>query len=47
VQEIVALPDQIRGYEEIKLASVRKVKAAAAEKLSTLKLRQVDPVASM
>jgi len=47
VGEIVALPDQIRGYEDIKLASVRQVKAAAAEKLSGLKLRQVSPVATM
>jgi indolepyruvate ferredoxin oxidoreductase len=36
-REILALPDQIRGYEEIKLASVRKVKALAAEKVSALK----------
>ncbi len=35
-QELVALPDQIRGYEEIKLASVRRVKALAAEKLTAL-----------
>jgi indolepyruvate ferredoxin oxidoreductase len=31
-QEIAALPDQIRGYENIKLESIRKVKALAAEK---------------
>ena len=36
-QEIVALPGQIRGYENIKLASIRKVKALAAEKLSALR----------
>jgi indolepyruvate ferredoxin oxidoreductase len=30
--EIAALPDQIRGYENIKLESIRKVKALAAEK---------------
>jgi indolepyruvate ferredoxin oxidoreductase len=28
-QEIAALPDQIRGYENIKLESIRKVKALA------------------
>ena len=31
--EIVSLPDQIRGYEEIKLESIRRVKAEAASKL--------------
>jgi len=36
-QEIVALPGQIRGYENIKLASIGKVKALAAEKVSVLK----------
>jgi indolepyruvate ferredoxin oxidoreductase len=36
-QEIVALPTQIRGYENIKLASVRTVKALAAEKISAMK----------
>ncbi|MGA3041941.1 MAG: indolepyruvate ferredoxin oxidoreductase family protein, partial [Bryobacteraceae bacterium] len=36
-QEIVALPGQIRGYENVKLASIRKVKGQAAEKLSALK----------
>jgi indolepyruvate ferredoxin oxidoreductase len=41
-QEIVALPAQIRGYEIIKLASVRKVKALAAEKLSALKQKLVQ-----
>jgi indolepyruvate ferredoxin oxidoreductase len=41
-QEIVALPAQIRGYENIKLASIRKVKALAAEKLSALKQRLVQ-----
>ena len=35
-REIVALPDEIRGYENIKLASVRKVKALAAEKLGAI-----------
>ncbi len=40
-QEIAALPDQIRGYEHIKLASIRKVRMLAAEKLSALKARPV------
>ena len=42
-QEIVSLPSQIRGYENIKLASIRKVKALAAERLAALtgKLVQV------
>jgi indolepyruvate ferredoxin oxidoreductase len=35
--EIVSLPAQIRGYENIKLASVRKVKALAAERVSALR----------
>jgi indolepyruvate ferredoxin oxidoreductase len=35
-QEIVALPDQIRGYERIKLESARKTKAVAAAKLAEL-----------
>jgi len=41
-QEIVALPAQIRGYEQIKLASVGKVKALAAEKLCALKQKLVQ-----
>jgi hypothetical protein len=41
-QEIVSLPSQIRGYENIKLASVRKVKALAAEKMSALKQKPVE-----
>jgi len=41
-QEIVALPAQIRGYEQIKLASVGKVRALAAEKLSALKQKLVQ-----
>jgi indolepyruvate ferredoxin oxidoreductase len=36
-QEIVALPAQIRGYENIKLASIRRVRALADEKISALK----------
>jgi indolepyruvate ferredoxin oxidoreductase len=35
-QEIVALPAQIRGYENIKLANVGKIKALAAEKLGEM-----------
>ncbi len=35
-QEIVTLPAQIRGYEQIKLAAVRRVKALAAEKVAAL-----------
>jgi indolepyruvate ferredoxin oxidoreductase len=41
-QEIVALPAQIRGYENIKLASIRKVTAVAAEKVSALKQKLVQ-----
>jgi indolepyruvate ferredoxin oxidoreductase len=41
-QEIAALPGQIRGYENIKLASVRKVRALAMEKMSALKLQPVE-----
>jgi indolepyruvate ferredoxin oxidoreductase len=33
-QEMAALPDQIRGYENIKLESVRKVKSLAADRLT-------------
>jgi len=36
-QEVLALPDQIRGYESVKLANVRKVKALAAEKMAALR----------
>ncbi|HLY20316.1 MAG TPA: indolepyruvate ferredoxin oxidoreductase family protein, partial [Bryobacteraceae bacterium] len=36
-KELVALPVQIRGYEEIKLANVRRVKALATDKLAALK----------
>jgi len=35
--EIAALPDQIRGYEQIKEQSIAKVKQAATEKLAVLK----------
>jgi indolepyruvate ferredoxin oxidoreductase len=34
--EIAALPDQIRGYENIKLQNIRKIKALADEKQKTL-----------
>ena len=37
-QEIVSLPDQIRGYEHIKLENVRRVKALAAAKLAELRV---------
>ena len=37
VREILELPDQIRGYEEIKLANVRRVRALAEEKLAALR----------
>jgi indolepyruvate ferredoxin oxidoreductase len=36
-QEIACLPDQIRGYEQIKLTSIREVIKLAEEKLSLLK----------
>lgn len=32
--EIANLPEQIRGYENIKLESIRRVQALAAEKMS-------------
>jgi len=35
-REIAALPDQIRGYENIKLESIRKVKALAEDKRKEL-----------
>ena len=35
-QEVLALPAQIRGYEQIKLANVRRVRALAAEKSASL-----------
>ncbi len=35
-QEIVEMPDQIRGYEHIKLKNVRKVKAEASVKMTEL-----------
>jgi hypothetical protein len=38
----VALPTQIRGYEGIKLASIAKVKAVAAEKTSAMKTSLVQ-----
>ena len=40
-QEIAGLPDQIRGYEQIKLESIRKVKAVAAGKLVELRQRHL------
>ncbi len=35
-QEIVALPDQIRGYEQIKEASIEKTKQLAQQKLAAI-----------
>jgi len=40
-REIAALPDRIRGYENIKLESIRQVKALAEEKLKSGRLSQV------
>jgi indolepyruvate ferredoxin oxidoreductase len=42
-REILALPDQIRGYEQTKLASARQVKALAGEKLAGMAQRQAVP----
>jgi indolepyruvate ferredoxin oxidoreductase len=36
--EIASLPDQIRGYEEIKSDNIRKVKQTAQEKLTSLRM---------
>ena len=41
-QEIVALPGLIRGYENIKLAGIRKVKALTAEKMAGLANTRVE-----
>jgi indolepyruvate ferredoxin oxidoreductase len=35
--EIAALPDRIRGYEQVKLSSIRETKRLAEEKLVLLK----------
>ena len=35
--EIAALPDQIRGYEQIKEQNIESVKQLAAEKLAAMK----------
>jgi indolepyruvate ferredoxin oxidoreductase len=35
--ELLCLPDQIRGYEHIKMESIRQVKKLAAEKLALVK----------
>ncbi len=40
--EIAALPDQIRGYEQIKERSVQAVKKAAEEKLAALKAAALE-----
>jgi indolepyruvate ferredoxin oxidoreductase len=36
-RSIVELPDQIRGYENIKLESIRKIKTLAEEKMKELR----------
>jgi indolepyruvate ferredoxin oxidoreductase len=43
--EIASLPAQIRGYEQIKLSSIREVKHLAEEKLALLKSADATPVA--
>jgi indolepyruvate ferredoxin oxidoreductase len=43
--EIASLPAQIRGYEQIKLSSIREVKRLALEKLALLKSADATPVA--
>jgi indolepyruvate ferredoxin oxidoreductase len=42
VQQIVALPDQIRGYERIKLESARKTRALAVAKLAELSAASIQ-----
>lgn len=42
--EIASLPDQIRGYEQIKEQNIRKVKQLAQEKLAALKAANLQPV---
>jgi len=44
--EILSLPDQIRGYEGIKEANMKRVKQLAAEKLDALKASPKLPVLS-
>jgi indolepyruvate ferredoxin oxidoreductase len=39
-QEILTLPDQIRGYEQIKMGNARRVRAMAAEKVAGLGRRE-------
>ncbi|MBL8234044.1 MAG: indolepyruvate ferredoxin oxidoreductase family protein [Bryobacterales bacterium] len=46
VVEIANLPDQIRGYEQIKEANIRRVKELAMEKLNALKAAAKLPVMS-
>ncbi len=41
-REIASLPDQIRGYEQVKLANVREMKKLAAEKLDLVKQAHRD-----
>lgn len=40
IQELACLPDQIRGYEQIKEESIARVKGIAEEKLRLLKQLQ-------
>jgi indolepyruvate ferredoxin oxidoreductase len=42
--EIACLPDQIRGYEHIKMESIRQVKRLAQEKLALVKQLPQVPV---
>jgi indolepyruvate ferredoxin oxidoreductase len=45
VAELACLPDQIRGYEQIKESSIERVQAKAKERLAALKQsRQVQPI---
>ena len=39
-EEILTLPDQIRGYEQIKMGNARRVRAMAAEKVAGLGRRE-------
>jgi indolepyruvate ferredoxin oxidoreductase len=44
-REILALPDRIRGYEDVKRESIRQAQAAAGEMLARLREeRQIKPV---
>jgi indolepyruvate ferredoxin oxidoreductase len=45
--EILSLPDQIRGYEKLKEASIESVKSIAAQRLHALEARARSPVVSV